>query len=178
MKPYLPIQLLTTLFVITTSTLTPAVSNAQIDLPCFMRDANGNLIDLGKLCGISKQNSSGVITIPIKRRVYNTPVIDVTFNGKRTFEMVVDTGASVVTITPKMAKALALKPEGTATMDTANGTVDVPLGRLGSAAAGGIVANNLLVAVSPSLSIGLLGHNFYQDYDLTIKQDVIELHLR
>jgi aspartyl protease family protein len=36
----------------------------------------------------------------------------------------------------------------------------------------------MVVAISSSLPLGLLGQNFFGHYDVTIKQDVIEFRLR
>ena len=44
--------------------------------------------------------------------------------------------------------------------------------------AGGLAVNNVVVAISPSLDIGLLGQDFFGNKDITIKQDVIEFRSR
>jgi predicted aspartyl protease len=121
-----------------------------------------------------------VFKIPIKRRVRRTPVINVTFNGAQTFEMVVDTGASGTVITQAMAQRLRVVPEGEITANTASAKgVKLRIGKVKSIAAGGAVAKDVQVAIgSPELEIGLLGQDFYSKYDVLIRQDVVEFHPR
>ncbi|NEP01602.1 MAG: aspartyl protease [Symploca sp. SIO2E9] len=136
-----------------------------------MTDAYGQVIDLDNLCS---GTSPGVFQAPIIRRAAGIPVIEVTFNGTRTFEMLLDTGASGTAITPQMAKALGVLPEGTVLVDTAAGRIRVFRGRVSSVSTGGIVANNLFVTIHPSLPLGLLGQDLFGNYDVTIRQDVVE----
>ncbi|NER25925.1 MAG: aspartyl protease [Symploca sp. SIO1C2] len=142
-----------------------------------MTDDNGNVIDLGELCGLGTPGN-GRLQIPIKRRDANIPVVEVTFNGTKTFEMLFDTGASGIAITPQMATALGVEPEGRGIFETAGGTVEVPLGRVNSVAAGGVEAKNLVVSINKFLDIGLLGQNFFGSYDVTIREDFIEFSPR
>lgn len=115
----------------------------------------------------------------IKRRAGGTPVIDVTFNGQRTFEMIVDTGASGTVITNEMASTLGVSVIGKAKVDTASDkSVEVPLAYVNSIAVGGAVIKGVVVAIGNSLDTGLLGHDFFDDYDVTIKRDVVEFKQR
>jgi len=153
------------------------VAHSQEALPCFMTDANGNVINLGELCGTG-QTGTGELQVPIKRRESNIPVVDVTFNGTKTFEMLFDTGASGVAITDQMAAALGVKPEGIGISETAGGIVPVALGRVNSVAAGGVEVENIVVTINEFLDIGLLGQGFFGSYDVTIREDVIEFSPR
>ncbi|HEY9638930.1 MAG TPA: retroviral-like aspartic protease family protein, partial [Coleofasciculaceae cyanobacterium] len=121
-----------------------------------------------------------VYSVPIVRRAGNTPVINVTFNGSQTFEMIVDTGASGTLITRPMANALRLVPVAQANVDTASQrNVTVPLGYVSSMDVGGVMAQHVLVAVAgPELSIGLLGHDFFGGYDVTIRESAVEFRER
>ncbi len=176
MKRHLQSQLtLTMLIAIAGVTLTPAVSHSQDNSGCFMVDDRGRVVDLGGLC---PSGTSGALQATIKRREGGTPVIDVTFNGRQTFEMLFDTGASATSITPQMAQALGVVPEGTAIVETAGGIIRSPLGRVTSVAAGGIVSNNIVVSINEFLPLGLLGQDFYGGYDVTIKQNVVEFRPR
>jgi len=56
--------------------------------------------------------------------------------------------------------------------------VRFPAGRVASVNAGGAVANNVVVIISPALSTGLLGQNFFGRYDVVIKENVVEFHDR
>ena len=46
--------------------------------------------------------------VPIVRRLHGTPVIEVVFNGQRSYEMILDTGASRTLITRQMANELGI----------------------------------------------------------------------
>lgn len=178
MKSYLPKQIITGLIAIATISLPSPISQAQTGLPCFLQDANGNIIDLGSLCGVGEPSVPDVFQVRIKRREARIPVIDVKFNGNQTFEMLFDTGASGIDITPQMAAALRIQPEGTAVAQTAGGTIEIPIGRVNSVEVGGITVNNQQVTINPYLDIGLLGHSFFGNYDVTIKENVIEFKHR
>lgn len=125
-------------------------------------------------------SASSVYVARIKRRAGGTPIIDVTFNGNRTFEMIVDTGASGTVITSEMASALGLGVVGKARVNTASEKgVEVPLSYLDSIAVGRAVVKGVVVAIGNSaLDIGLLGHDFFADYDVTVKRDVVEFRQR
>ena len=124
--------------------------------------------------------SGRVYVARIKRRAGGTPIIDVTFNGSRTFEMIVDTGASGTVITSEMASALGVGVVGKAKVNTASAKgVEVPLGYVNSIAVGGAVVKGVVVAIGNSaLDVGLLGHDFFDDYDVTIKRDIVEFRQR
>ncbi len=162
---------------------------------CYMLSNTGKTLDLSQLCGGGLKQSGGtsaqnslstvlpttgrVFQAKIKRREGGTPVIDVTFNNRQTFEMIVDTGASSTVITQQMARAMSVVPVAKLKFDTASAKgVELPLGSLQSVEAGGAVAKGLLVAIAPDLGTGLLGHDFFGHYDITIKQDVVEFHVR
>jgi aspartyl protease family protein len=165
------------------SPIPPAI--AQEVEGCFMRTSSGKIVNLnGGICpmpagGAIAPNASGIYTIPIKRREANIPVVDVTFNGKETFEMLLDTGASGTVITPEIANALQVKQTGVVQADTpSQQNVEFAIGKIASVQAGGLVAENVNVAISPALDIGLLGQDFFGGYDITIKEEVIELKIR
>jgi aspartyl protease family protein len=188
-----PLRVLTAVIFVSSSILAYTAVNssravAQESEGCFMRSSSGRTLNLSQsVCGFlpealnpptSPAAKSGVFQAKIKRREANIPVIEVTFNGKQKFEMMVDSGASGTVITPAMAKALGVVLQGTVQAQTPNGVATFPLGRLTSIEAGGLAINNVVVAISPSLDIGLLGHDFFGNKDITIKQDVIEFRSR
>lgn len=168
----------------------PTVAYAQNQQGCFMLDSQGNPLDLSYLCGgstnnynnantITPRHKSGIFIAKIKRRQFGIPVIDVKFNNKYTFEMMLDTGASFTMLTPEMATQLRFRGDGIMYINTpSDRKVEVPTGLLNSASVGGAISQNIRVAISPSLPIGLLGQNFFGQYDITIKQDVIEFRKR
>ncbi|MBD1936036.1 retropepsin-like aspartic protease [Microcoleus sp. FACHB-68] len=121
----------------------------------------------------------GVFLAPIKRRAGGTAVIEVTFNGWQTFDMIVDTGASGTVITSKMASVLGVFPEGSMIADTPSAkSVTFPIGRVDSLEVGGALVNNVPVAIASQLDIGLLGQDFFGGYDVTFREDVVEFHSR
>ncbi len=122
------------------------------------------------------EQPSPAFIIPIKRRAGGTPVIDVTFNGNQQFEMIVDTGASGTVITQKMATVLAVVPVGKAKANTASSkAVEFPIGYIDTMEVSGVKANKIAVAIAGAeLETGLLGHDFFGNYDITIKRDVVE----
>ncbi|MEX0268556.1 TIGR02281 family clan AA aspartic protease [Leptolyngbyaceae cyanobacterium UHCC 1019] len=128
----------------------------------------------------AKATSEKVFRALIKRREGGTPVIDVTFNGTQTFEMIVDTGASGTVITQAMAQALGARIIGKTKVNTASQAgVEVPLAYVDSIAVGNAVVKDVIVAIAnASLNIGLLGHDFFSDYDLTVKREVVEFRRR
>ncbi|MEH2167721.1 MAG: retropepsin-like aspartic protease [Nostoc sp.] len=117
-----------------------------------------------------------VFTAPIKRRIGGTPIVEVTFNGQQQFEMIVDTGASGTVITQEMADALGIVTVGKAKANTASSrAVEFPVGYVNSMAVGGVIVNKIPVAIAGAeLETGLLGHDFFGNYDVTIKRNVIE----
>ncbi|MDD1458157.1 retroviral-like aspartic protease family protein, partial [Dolichospermum sp. ST_sed7] len=117
-----------------------------------------------------------VFIAPIKRRIGGTPIIEVTFNGTQRFEMIVDTGASGTVITQKIAAALGVVTVGKAKANTASAkAVEFPIGYLDSIEAGGMRVNKVPVAIAGTeLETGLLGHDFFGNYDVTIKRNVVE----
>lgn len=117
-----------------------------------------------------------VFTAPIKRRLGGTPIVEVTFNGQQKFEMIVDTGASGTVITQEMANALGIVTVGRAKANTASSrAVEFPVGYVNSMAVGGVIVNKVPVAIAGAdLETGLLGHDFFGNYDVTIKRNVVE----
>ena len=120
-----------------------------------------------------------VFQAKIKRRAAGTPVIDVVFNGDKTFEMIVDTGASGTLITQRMAVALGVRPVRTGRAAIADGSVvEFPIGLVRSIRVGGAAIQNVEVAIAKQMQIGLLGHDFFGNYDVKIKKDVVEFYVR
>jgi predicted aspartyl protease len=126
-------------------------------------------IDQGpKLEGAKDQRT---YRVPIKYRRNRIPIVDVTFNGKYVFEMMVDTGASGTMITPEIMKAIKGKDLGTAKIGTAAGQANVDVSVVNSITLGGNSIYDVPVTIGP---MGLLGHDFYKDCDITIRRDVVE----
>jgi hypothetical protein len=117
-----------------------------------------------------------VYIVPIKRRIGGTPIVEVTFNGKSRFEMIVDTGASGSVITQEMARSLGVVPVGVARANTVSSQgIEFPIAYVDSMEVGGVMAKRVPVAIAGlALTTGLLGHDFFGNYDITIKRNVVE----
>ncbi|MEL7408384.1 MAG: retropepsin-like aspartic protease, partial [Cyanobacteria bacterium J06558_2] len=162
----------------------------------FMVDGNGNPIDLSHLCQNSNsrrnksprrrlaptaqpRSRSGLHIVPIKSRRSGIPVIDVKFNNKYTFEMMLDTGASDVVITQSMAEKLEVQHTESIWVSTPSSNYfKMPAGYVYSVGVGDLKQSNAFVITSPSLDMGLLGQSFFGDYDITITGDTVEFRVR
>lgn len=172
------------LMIVSGMLLCPLDYKTQAQSDCYLQNSGGQQIDLGHLCGGSHSNAStvsGVYKIPIARRVGGIPTVMVVFNNQQRFEMLFDTGASGVTITEAMAKAIGVRKEAQDVAQTAGGPIAYHLGRVASLQAGNLMRKNIVVGIVAQMQgqeQGLLGQNFFGDYDVTIKKEVIELHPR
>ncbi len=168
------------LFLFASAVGLPTPVRAQDSGACFLLDESGKRVDLGSLCGkAGNARQANSFKTPIKRRRGGIPIIDVTFNGRETFEMLVDTGASGVVIPPEVARQLNLRQERTVLVSTPSSRgVALPAGRVESIEVAGIVARNIEVIVTPALDLGLLGQSFFGDFDVIIRSDSIEFQRR
>lgn len=152
-----------------------------------MISPNGEIVDLDDVCQGQKpnlegspngdqNNQSGVYEIPIKRRRGGTPVVEVTFNGEKTFDMLFDTGATGLLIDEKIAQELGVEAEGTTTAETASSKeAEFKVGRLESVAAGGFQIEDVRVLIGDEVGTGLLGQSFFGRFEVTIKENTIVL---
>ena len=203
---FLKMKKIFNLFFLTTIFSSVAVVVRADNSTCFMLDANGNPMNLGSLCQNSRPKAAypyegnpqtyqpnnynypvpqtykekGVHTIPIKSRRHGIPVIEVKFNNRHTFEMMLDTGASQIVITKEMAKILKVKHEGTVWVSTpSSNRVAMSAGYVRSVEVSPQVStSNFVVITAPTMDMGLLGQSFFNRYDLTIKRDVVEFRER
>lgn len=125
-----------------------------------------------------QSNNSAFFTVPIHKKLGGIPLIHVKFNGDQTFEMLLDTGATITTVTPEMEQQLNLQAEQVVPVATAGGIIQSSISKVDSIQVGDLTINNLLVSSSPALTLGLLGQNFYNNYDILIKENTIEFHPR
>ncbi len=123
--------------------------------------------------------NSNSFSIPIIKKLDNIPVIEVTLNGQQKFQMLLDTGASRTLLTRAMANQLQLQASGKTTAKTASGISEFDIVELQSVQFGQGVTNNIAVSVGKNeLNYGLLGHDVYKGYDITLKEDVILFNKR
>ncbi len=169
---------------------------AQDSSDCFMIDSRGRRIDLSKLCGGNDSNPikptaqppqssevrsdpNGKIKIRIKRFRNKIPTVDVVFNGDRTYEMIFDTGASRTLITSEMAKSLSVVSYNHADFNIADGSnVRFPIGEVKSIEIGSFKIQVMPVVIAERADIGLLGNDFFGNFDIKIGRSEIELSPR
>ena len=130
----------------------------------------------------STQTPGTLGQVPIQRRANGIAIVKVKFNQRQVFDMMVDSGASLTVITRPMAKALGLTPAHiveTISVSTANGVTNMPIVYVKSIDVGGLVSQQIPVAVAgPEMDIGLLGQDFLQQYDVSFRRDHLEFHPR
>ena len=162
--------------------ITPSKSDratANIPDPALLQDSDA--VDIEVPPPSPEPQYPLVFQAAIERRIGGTPVIYVTFNGDRKVEMIVDTGASGTVLTQATADALRLVPIAKAKANTASAkAVEFPIGYVNSIQVGGAVVKDVPVAIAPAsvLETGLLGHDFFGNYDVTIRRDVVEFRPR
>jgi clan AA aspartic protease (TIGR02281 family) len=121
---------------------------------------------------------SNTFSIPIAQKLGGIPVIEVSFNSQKVL-MLLDTGASRTLITKSIAQRLQLQTTGSATAKTANGTATFSTATIDKIKFGDGETNDVMIAVGQNdLPYGLLGHDVYDGYDITIKENSIEFHKR
>jgi aspartyl protease family protein len=131
---------------------------------------------------VTRPDSAGTLVgqVPIRRRNGGIPVVSVTFNRRQTFDMLVDSGASMTVITREMARAMGITEADViqeARFATANGVVVKPIVMVNSMELGGVTNTMVPVAVAPpGLEMGLLGQDFLSRFDVSIRRHVIEFH--
>ncbi|MCL2925349.1 MAG: retroviral-like aspartic protease family protein [Trichodesmium sp. MAG_R04] len=158
---------------------------------CFMVDELGNKKDLTiSVCGLFEEElpeevstsspTAGIYQIPIKGRLGGTPVVDVTFNGNKTYEMLLDTGATRTFITQEMADSLKIIPSGQGIVTVADGRdIELKRGIVGSISAGDLEFKQFIIGILPPLAKSpLLGQDFFGNYDMTVKEKLVELRIR
>lgn len=191
----IPSVLLTTFISTTGLGLVYSVTAIAQEYPgCFMIDDAGKKMDLTiSICRLFPEELSeevstsstipGVYQIPIVRRTNGeegSPIVQVTFNGDQTYEMILDTGASNTIITQEMAASLKVLPFERGSFKVADGRdVELGIGLVSSISAGGLESNQFTVAISPpEQKVALLGQDFFGKYDMSIKEKVVELRAR
>ncbi|MBW4655738.1 MAG: retroviral-like aspartic protease family protein [Kaiparowitsia implicata GSE-PSE-MK54-09C] len=127
----------------------------------------------------SSLSAGGTFVAPVVERVAGIPIIDVTFNNNQTVPMMIDTGASGTLITQPIARALRVESVAKVSTSTVNGTVVLDVGYVNSINVHGAEVINVPVAIAlPNMSVGLLGHDFLQHFDVTLREDVVEFEPR
>ncbi len=122
---------------------------------------------------------TGIYQAQIVSRMKGVPVIMVKFNDNYEYPMIVDTGAAGTLITRSMATTLGVTTEGQATAQTANGYVTLDVGYVSSIEVDGAKIKQVPVAIGlPDMDVGLLGHDFFGSFDVTVREKVVEFSPR
>jgi len=104
------------------------------------------------------------------------PVVSVYLDGRGPFDFLLDTGTNSTIVTPDLAAALGLEPEGRVTLITVAGARDVPRARLRRVVVGGSAAADVEALVSGLEELrrldprvcGVLGQNYLGRFDYTL----------
>lgn len=126
-----------------------------------------------QVSSVTSQGEKRTFRARIIGRAGGTPVILVNFNGNTLYPMIVDTGASGTVITTQMASELGVVPAGVVRAQVADGrVVEKYAGYVQSVDVAGAKANNLQISIAPpAMDIGLLGNNFFAQYNVTFEQE-------
>jgi predicted aspartyl protease len=125
------------------------------------------------------RDNSAAFSMPIVEKLNGIPVVEVNFNGNYTARMLLDTGASRTLITQAIAQNLQLKIIGKSQAKTANGIGTFAITALDSIKFGSGETRNVMVSIGANdLEYGLLGHDVYDGYDITIKESSIDFKRR
>jgi predicted aspartyl protease len=117
--------------------------------------------------------------IPILQKLGGVPVIEVTFNDNYRVPMLLDTGASHTLITQATADRLQLPISGRSQAKTANGIATFDVTTIDKVTFGNGETKQVQVSIGQKdLPYGLLGHDVYDGYDITIKESSIEFRKR
>lgn len=122
------------------------------------------------------------IEVPLMTQNSGSLVVPTVLDGHVMGTFIVDTGASHTVITPRMAKKLKVEITSETpviSIVTANGIVKAPKVMLDSVTIGDVTVNNVEVIVKDLggdiLLGGLLGMNFFENMELTVKRDKLVL---
>jgi clan AA aspartic protease (TIGR02281 family) len=128
---------------------------------------------------ITKIEQSESFSLPIISKNNDVPVVEVVINGGDRIPMMLDTGASKTLLTKGVAERLKLVSSGKTKAKTANGTAEFDTVKLDSVEFGEGKVTDLSVAVGDNnLNYGLLGHDVYKGYDITLTEDNVQFKKR
>jgi clan AA aspartic protease (TIGR02281 family) len=118
-------------------------------------------------------------SLPIIAKNNNVPIVEVVINGSERVPMMLDTGASKTLLTKGVASRLQLTSQGKTKAKTANGNAEFDTVKLDSVEFGQGKVTDLSVAVGgDNLNYGLLGHDVYKGYDITLTEDSVQFKKR
>ena len=128
---------------------------------------------------IVKSDQIVSFSLPIIDKNNNVPIVEIVINGRDRIPMMLDTGASKSLLTKGVAERLKLVSSGKTNAKTANGTAEFDTVKLDSVEFGQGKVTDLSVAVGDNnLNYGLLGHDVYKGYDITLTEDSVQFKKR
>jgi len=118
--------------------------------------------------------TGGVREVVLQRNRYGHYVADAALNG-RTVEVLLDTGATVVSVPERLARALDLRRGPAIPVETANGTITTYATRIKRIQLGGIVVHDVTAAINPRSDDVLLGMSLLKQLEFTQRGDTLTL---
>ncbi|MEO0870228.1 MAG: aspartyl protease family protein, partial [Cyanobacteria bacterium J06642_11] len=120
-----------------------------------------------------------LIRVPIKAMQSGLPVIEVQFNDQYAFDMVMQQGLPRTIITGAMAARLGIKgTPGGFLQVPGESAIPISNGWVKSMRVQSAVAMNVRVAIASNFVAGLLGQDFFTNYDVRILANEVELYRR
>jgi clan AA aspartic protease (TIGR02281 family) len=128
---------------------------------------------------VTKIEQTTSFSLPIISKNNNVPIVEVVINDSDRIPMMLDTGASKTLLTKGVAERLKLVSSGKTKAKTANGTAEFDTVKLDSVEFGQGKVTDLSVAVGDNnLNYGLLGHDVYKGYDITLTEESVQFKKR
>jgi len=119
--------------------------------------------------------ANGVREVILQRNRYGHYVANAAING-RAVEVLLDTGATLVSVPDGLARALDLRRGPAIPVETANGTITTYATRLSRIQLGDIVVHDVTAAINPRSDDVLLGMSFLKHLEFTQRGDTLTLH--
>jgi len=113
-----------------------------------------------------KRGASGIFRVPFVEEG-SLMRVNAIINGHLEVPFLIDTGASGVSLPASAASRLGISVGPNTqrvTMHTANGTIELPVVRLDSVTLAGARVDGLIATLNPTMSIGLLGGTFFNQF--------------
>ena len=123
---------------------------------------------------ISKISTNDVRTVTLKRN-RNGHYVATGIINNHPVELILDTGATDISVPAKLAEKLNLKKGLPVKTVTANGTIDTYMTRLNSVQLGDIIINNVRASINPYSNEVLLGMSFLKQLEFTQRGNTLTI---
>jgi clan AA aspartic protease (TIGR02281 family) len=170
--------------------INPQLNEATVFFNRLARESNNPLIASLARESLSRlQGSSPIrrVVVPLLEQPDTSLAVPTLIEGKVMATFLIDTGSSYTVITPRLAQKLGVvvSPETQrVSLLTANGPITAPMVRLKNISIGQVNVPEVNVVIQDLgngddiLLSGLLGMNFFQGMDITLKEDQLILGIR